>query len=83
MTTTDKVIKTNFGLSELGKQLGDMTQACPVTGHSPGQFYRSKILQRTRRDSAARDLAKQPNVRIDCREIEKAGVELASFISPW
>jgi hypothetical protein len=32
MTTADKVIKTKVGL--LGKQLGNVTQACRVMGYS-------------------------------------------------
>ncbi len=28
MTTTEKVIKTKLGLLELGKQLGNVSQAC-------------------------------------------------------
>jgi hypothetical protein len=34
MTTADKVIKTKVGLLELGKQLGNGTQACRVMGYS-------------------------------------------------
>jgi hypothetical protein len=34
MTTADKVIKTKVGLLELGKQLGNVTQACRVMGYS-------------------------------------------------
>jgi hypothetical protein len=39
MTTADKVIKTKVGLLELGKQLGNMIQACRVMGYSRDIFY--------------------------------------------
>ena len=38
MTTADKVIKTKVGLLELGKQLGNVTQACRVMGYSRDSF---------------------------------------------
>jgi ACT domain-containing protein len=44
MRTADKVIKTKVGLLELGKQLGNVTQACRVMGYSRESFYRFKEL---------------------------------------
>jgi hypothetical protein len=42
MTTAEKVIKTKVGLLELGKQLGNVTQACRVMGYSRDSVYDSK-----------------------------------------
>jgi len=42
MTTADKVIKTKVGLLELGKQLGNVTQACRMMGYSATVFIDSK-----------------------------------------
>ena len=35
-----KVIKVTVGLLELAKQLGNVSQACRVTGYSRDSFYR-------------------------------------------
>ncbi len=44
MTTQQKVIKTKLGLLELGKQLGNVSQACKILGYSRDSFYRFKEL---------------------------------------
>ena len=42
MDTAQKVIKVKLGLLELGKQLGNVSQACKVMGYSRDSFYRFK-----------------------------------------
>lgn len=56
MTTQDKVIKTKLGLLELGKQLGNVSQACKVMGYSRDSYYRFKELYTAYGDEGLRDL---------------------------
>ncbi len=56
MTTQDKVIKTKLGLLELGKQLGNVSQACKVMGYSRDSYYRFKELYDAYGDEGLRDL---------------------------
>jgi hypothetical protein len=44
MTTEQKIIKTKLGLLELGRQLGNVSQACRVMGYSRDSFYRFQDL---------------------------------------
>ena len=39
-----KIIKARVGLLELGKQLGNVSQACKVMGYSRDTFYRYQEL---------------------------------------
>jgi hypothetical protein len=40
MTTEQKIIRAKVGLLELAKQLGNVSQACKMMGHSRDSFYR-------------------------------------------
>ncbi len=40
MTTEQKIIRARFGLLELAKQLGNISQACTMLGYSRDGFYR-------------------------------------------
>ncbi len=44
MTTERKVIRAKIGLLELGKQLGNVSQACKIMGYSRDSFYRFQEL---------------------------------------
>lgn len=44
MTTERKVIRAKIGLLELGKQLGNVSQACEIMGYSRDSFYRFQEL---------------------------------------
>jgi ACT domain-containing protein len=44
MTTERKVIRAKVGLLELGKQLGNVSQACKIMGYSRDSFYRFQDL---------------------------------------
>ncbi len=40
MSAEQKVIRAKVGLLELGKQLGNVSQACKMLGYSRDSFYR-------------------------------------------
>ena len=44
MTQAQKVIRAKVGLSELAKQLGNVSQACKMMGYRRDSFYRFKEL---------------------------------------
>ena len=44
MTQEQKVIRAKLGMLELARQLGNVSQACRVTGYSRDSFYRFKEL---------------------------------------
>ena len=44
MNNQQKIIKTKLGLLELGKQLGNVAQACKIMGYSRDSYYRFRDL---------------------------------------
>jgi winged helix-turn helix protein len=42
LNTTDKIIKHKTGLLNLAEQLGNVSKACQMMGHSRDTFYRYK-----------------------------------------
>jgi hypothetical protein len=43
ITTEQKIIKTNVGVLELAKQLGNVARACRIMGYSRNSFYRLEL----------------------------------------
>lgn len=79
VTTDQKIIKARVGLLELGRQLGNVSEACKIMGYSRDTFYRYKELHDSGGEEALKDMSRRkplPKNRVE-PEIEQAVCELA------
>ena len=85
MLQEKKIIKGKIGLIELGKQLGNVSEACRVLGYSRDSYYRFKELYDTGGEQALAEISRRkPNLENRMpTETEQAILEITLLHPTW